>query len=137
MFASYMIEILVFDFIAFPEFIKEFLNGAIFIYRGHYNFIFNTPSRILLLLIMVIGLVVYFIIFGSRSIENTKTFSIILVIFIISFAISGANVLVDTFIYFLFPFLILASKIMEVLKYKWVLDLAVILLIIINIIYFK
>ena len=136
-FASYTIEILIFDFIAFPEFIKEFLNGAIFIYRDHYNFMFNTPSRILLLLIMVIGLVVYFITFGSKSIENTKTFSIILVIFLIPFAISGANVLGEIFICFLFPFLILASKIMEVLKYKWALDILVILLILINIIYFK
>ena len=136
-FASYMIEILIFDFIAFPEFIKEFLNGTIFIYIGHYNFIFNTPSRILLLLIMVIGLVVYFITFGFKSIENTKTFSIILVIFLISFAVSGVNVTEDMFICFLFPFLILASKIMELLKYKWVLDIVVILLIIINIIYFK
>ena len=136
-FASYMIEILIFDFIAFPEFIKEFLNGTIFIYIDHYNFIFNTPSRILLLLIMVIGLVVYFITFGFKSIENTKTFSIILVIFLISFAVSGVNVTEDMFICFLFPFLILASKIMELLKYKWVLDIVVILLIIINIIYFK
>ena len=136
-FASYMIEILIFNFIAFPEFIKEFLNGTIFIYIDHYNFIFNTPSRILLLLIMVIGLVVYFITFGFKSIENTKTFSIILVIFLISFAVSGVNVTEDMFICFLFPFLILASKIMELLKYKWVLDIVVILLIIINIIYFK
>lgn len=136
-FASYMIEILIFNFIAFPEFIKEFLDGTIFIYIDHYNFIFNTPSRILLLLIMVIGLVVYFITFGFKSIENTKTFSIILVIFLISFAVSGVNVTEDMFICFLFPFLILASKIMELLKYKWVLDIVVILLIIINIIYFK
>ena len=71
------LDILIFNFIAFPEFIKEFLNGTIFIYIDYYNFIFNTPSRILLLLIMVAGLVVYFITFGFQSIENTKTFSII------------------------------------------------------------
>ena len=137
LFASYLIEISIFDFIAFPEFIKEFLNEAIFIYNGQYNLIFNTPGRIVLLIIMMLGLVVYFITYGNKSIENTKTFSIILLIFLIAFAVSGFNLPEDTFICFLFPFLVLASKIMETISYKWTLDIAVILLIIINIIYFK
>tara|TARA_B100001146_G_scaffold207552_1_gene203046 strand:- start:3964 stop:4734 length:771 start_codon:yes stop_codon:yes gene_type:complete len=134
---SYLMLIVFYDFISISEFFTNLITNTIYDIDKGFSLrsIFVDVNTIIVFLILAISLIAYLIAYGIKSMGNIKTFLLISSILFIAFFINGYYMgNGSALIYLLLPFLVLVTKLIEISKRNWLLDLVVVFIIVFNLI---